>query len=135
MNYKNNIVVISGKAGYYNYAMYSPYNYKDMNWENNDFYITSPSTNYYYTSSQHTTLANFNNSVGNNTNISVDPKFKNLAASDITPTNPVIANYGQPGYADVEFPGTTRTKFGPDIGACEFTIDNNASYLLFPGVI
>jgi len=133
MNYKNNIVVISGKAGYYNYAMYSPYNYKDMNWENNDFYITSPSTNYYYTSSQHTTLANFNNSVGNNTNISVDPKFKNLAASDITPTNPVIANYGQPGYADVDFAGTTRTKCGPDIGAFEFTIDHNASDLVFTG--
>ena len=134
INVKNNIIVMSGKAGYYNYPVYSPFNYKDMNFENNDFYVTSSSTNYWYTNSQNTTLTAFNTSVGSNSNIEVDPKFKNLTGGDITPTNPVIANYGQPGYADIDFNGTTRTKCGPDIGAFEFTIDHNASDLVFTGV-
>ena len=133
INVKNNIIVMSGKAGYYNYPVYSPFNYKDMNFENNDFYVTSSSTNYWYTNSQNTTLTAFNTSVGSNSNIEVDPKFKNLTGGDITPTNPVIANYGQPGYADIDFNGTTRTKCGPDLGAFEFTIDHNASNLVFTG--
>ena len=73
-----------------------------MNFENNDFYVTSPSTNYWIHKSQNTTLRHLTTSVGSNSNIEVDPKFKNLAEGDITPTNPVIANYGQPGYADID---------------------------------
>jgi len=133
MNYKNNIVVISGRAGYYNYPVYSAYNYDKMGWENNDFYVTSPSTNYWYTNGQNTTLAAFNSSVNTSSNISVDPKFKNLAANDVTPTNPAIANYGLPGYEDVDINMTKRTACGPDIGAHEFTVDHNASNLVFTG--
>ena len=92
---------MTGSSGYTSYPVYAgPRNYKEMNWENNDFFINvSSGAVQYYAGSQHTTLAAFNNGVGNQTNISVDPKFTDLSKGNIVPTNPIIANYGQPGYA------------------------------------
>ena len=133
INVKNNIIDVSGRAGYYNYIVYAPYNYDKMNFENNDFYVTSPSTNYWYTNGQNTTLAAFNSSVQTNSNINVDPKYADRSKGDFTPSNPVIANYGQPGYATLDFNDKTRTACGPDIGALEFTIDHSASNLVFTG--
>ena len=78
VNVKNNIVVLTGNCGasYYNYVVYMPYNYKDMNIENNDFYVNNTSANnYFYTNGQNATLAAFATSIGNQTNIEVDPKF------------------------------------------------------------
>ena len=137
VNVKNNIVVLTGNCGasYYNYVVYMPYNYKDMNIENNDFYVNNTSANnYFYTNGQNATLAAFATSIGNQTNIEVDPKFTDLAKGNIIPTNPVIANYGQPGYADEDFAKTKRTACGPDLGAFEFYNDHNASNLVFSGV-
>ncbi|MBI1307326.1 MAG: PKD domain-containing protein, partial [Bacteroidetes bacterium] len=131
INVKNNIVVMTANAQYYNYVIYAYYHFQEMNFYNNDFYVKNSTTNYYYTSSQNTTLAAFNNDVGNNTNIEVDPNFKNLANGDLTPTNPSIANYGQPGYAKDDFLQKTRTTCGPDIGAYEFTVDHSASNFTF----
>ena len=135
MNYKNNILVMTGSSGYTSYPVYAgPRNYKEMNWENNDFFINvSSGAVQYYAGSQHTTLAAFNNGVGNQTNISVDPKFTDLSKGNIVPTNPIIANYGQPGYATVDQVMTTRTACGPDLGAFEFTVDHTATNLVFTG--
>ena len=133
INYKNNIVVSTARASRGTYIVNAPRNFKEMNWENNDFYVTSAGTVYYSAGSQQTTLAAFNAAVGNQTNIAVDPKFVDLKNGDVTPTNPVIANYGQPGYATVDQAMKTRTACGPDLGALEFTVDHNASNLVFTG--
>ncbi|MEZ4844778.1 MAG: PKD domain-containing protein [Bacteroidia bacterium] len=133
MNVKNNIIYVTANAGYYNYVVYTPYNYQDMGIENNDIYVNNSSTNYYYTNTTNTTLSAFASSIGNSTNLNIDPQFTNLAAGNLTPKNPAIANYGQPGYATLDYNKATRTACGPDIGAFEFFIDHNASNLVFTG--
>ncbi|MEZ4844776.1 MAG: PKD domain-containing protein [Bacteroidia bacterium] len=132
---KNNILAITANSGsgYYNYVVYMPYNYQSMGIENNDFYVNNSSTNYYYTNTTNTTAAAFASSIGNTTNLNIDPQFTNLATGDLTPKNPAIANYGQPGYATLDYKKATRTACGPDIGAFEFYIDHNASNLVFTG--
>ncbi|MBO6517780.1 MAG: hypothetical protein JJ975_14645, partial [Bacteroidia bacterium] len=132
IGYRNNIFYCTADAPSGVYAAFGWQYLEDMDWSNNDFYFDNSSTNYYGTRT-YTTLAGFNGYVDNNSNIEVDPKFVDLTKSDITPSNPAIANYGVPGYATVDQKMVTRTACGPDLGGLEFYVDHNASDLVFTG--
>ena len=129
ITYANNIYYGTTTAQYGTYPVYG-YQYLDeMDWLNNDLYHTSTAALYWNSG----TVPAFNSSVGQTSNIAVDPKFKDMSNNDFTPTNPVIANYGVPGYASIDLNGQTRTACGPDLGVYEFFIDHNASSLVFTG--
>ena len=59
--------------------------------------------------------------------------FTNLATGNLVPTNPLIANMGEPGLATEDITGATRTACGPDPGAYEFFVDHSISNFTFSG--
>lgn len=132
---KNNIMNIDASPGYgYSYPIYCYYNADLIDWGYNVFKVNQPGTQYWYANSS--TYSNFPSWAAvaeDYTSIVADPMFVNRTGCDLTPTNPVIANMGQPGYATYDITGATRTACGPDPGAYEFFIDHDVANLVFTG--
>ncbi|MBR9918976.1 PKD domain-containing protein, partial [bacterium] len=133
---KNNIMYIDGSSGYgYHYPIYVYYNADQIDWGYNVWWDISPTTTKYHyaNATTYNTFTLWMEAAGDETSVIANPMFANMAGGDFTPTNPEIANMGEPGLATLDFNKDTRTACGPDPGALEFFIDHSASNLVFNG--
>ncbi|MFT4523120.1 MAG: hypothetical protein ACI8ZN_002072, partial [Bacteroidia bacterium] len=129
----NNILQFKSATGFgYQYPIYCYYNTDKIDWANNVVNDLSGGTKYYYANNAtYSSFSAWAAAADDNTSIEADPKFVNLSAGNIKPSNPVISNMGTQGLADKDAAGVTRTACGPDPGAYEFTVNHTASNFTF----
>ena len=94
--------------------------------ENNVFYTNQNSINYRSNSTIFTDFNAYLASAEDKSSLFVDPKFN---TNSFIPSNIKISNRGLKDYANIDILGVSRTECGPDIGACEFFVDNSVSNL------
>ena len=126
----NNIIYTGGTSGYgYSHqALYAGGTMTNVSFSNNVYHETSACS--YVNGSTTSSSATAYVASGAETNsVAEDPGFVNLAALNVTPTNPKISNMGLQGLAALDQKIVTRTSCGPDPGAIEFFIDHSVSAL------
>lgn len=130
---KNNIFYPEDNGGNV-YAMYVPYSGLEI--DNNNLYLDNATANMYYgyDGSNYTSFNDYQKNMGGKNDMSLNPKFVDIAKRDFTPTAFKMVNKGTPlSTVTNDINGTTRNATNPDLGAIEFFIDIAVKHFSFNG--
>lgn len=126
VEWKNNITTITRGGTGGNWGIYiSQPGGIDLRSNANDFYINGASGNNSvgHVDNDFATLPLWRNSIGQDTaSVSIDPRYKNAATGDFTPTVSPLDNTGLPLGIPIDILDSARSILAPDMGAFEFNL-------------